>query len=548
MALATQCPHCATTFRVASDQLKLRGGIVRCGACQEIFDGNAALIDLDALAAAAQAVPEAASAHTPDTDQAEPAPDDAAAPVVPAQAGTHAEDAPAPDTLAQAPDESQAEDTAIVPAPAIPPADAADDNVVPADAGTHADAADPVPAETTTPASPVVPADAGTHADAPEPAPHETTTPASPVVPADAGTHADAPEPAPDATTASSSTVAPAHIASPVPDSDSEPIYTLDFDSTFDPFGILPKATAPEEIIEPLNAAAPEGADAELTEAEAEPEPEAPAPPAESPPAIAPDLELRVDEELIAAPLPGDDLHDTEPAATATTADASNPPPVRAPLGSDFPYIPAASIPVRTGPRAKPGRRSKLTPTKIAAPKLRIPETDEPEFVKRSREQEQTGKTRRVLMLVVSALLVLALAAQAVVSFRNVWAARYPAAKPALISVCKLLGCRVQLPAQIDNLAIETGELQTLAPNTYSLTTQLRNNGDLVQAWPNIELALNDANDKPLLRRVFTPAEYLGPGARPGTGFGARAEQPIKLYFELDQLKPSGYHIAVFYP
>ena len=46
MALATICPHCHTTFRVASDQLKLRGGIVRCGACHEVFDGNAALIDL----------------------------------------------------------------------------------------------------------------------------------------------------------------------------------------------------------------------------------------------------------------------------------------------------------------------------------------------------------------------------------------------------------------------------------------------------------------------------------------------------------------------
>ena len=51
MALATQCPHCHTTFRVAADQLKLRGGIVRCGACQRIFDGNAHLIDLDKPAA-----------------------------------------------------------------------------------------------------------------------------------------------------------------------------------------------------------------------------------------------------------------------------------------------------------------------------------------------------------------------------------------------------------------------------------------------------------------------------------------------------------------
>ena len=48
MALATQCPHCQTRFRVASDQLKLRGGIVRCGSCQRIFDGSAHLIELDA--------------------------------------------------------------------------------------------------------------------------------------------------------------------------------------------------------------------------------------------------------------------------------------------------------------------------------------------------------------------------------------------------------------------------------------------------------------------------------------------------------------------
>src|SRR3954469_16712219 len=45
MALATKCPHCNTTFRVAHDQLKLRGGIVRCGSCNEVFDGNAALLE-----------------------------------------------------------------------------------------------------------------------------------------------------------------------------------------------------------------------------------------------------------------------------------------------------------------------------------------------------------------------------------------------------------------------------------------------------------------------------------------------------------------------
>lgn len=65
MALATQCPHCGTQFRVAADQLKLRGGIVRCGACQQVFDGNSALIDLAAGPAPVVAAPADAPVDVP---------------------------------------------------------------------------------------------------------------------------------------------------------------------------------------------------------------------------------------------------------------------------------------------------------------------------------------------------------------------------------------------------------------------------------------------------------------------------------------------------
>src|SRR5450830_940553 len=50
MALATQCPHCQTTFRVANDQLKLRGGLVRCGSCREVFNGIEHLVRPDVAA------------------------------------------------------------------------------------------------------------------------------------------------------------------------------------------------------------------------------------------------------------------------------------------------------------------------------------------------------------------------------------------------------------------------------------------------------------------------------------------------------------------
>jgi predicted Zn finger-like uncharacterized protein len=47
MALATRCPNCHALFRVVADQLKLRGGLVRCGACQHVFDAVGTLSYID---------------------------------------------------------------------------------------------------------------------------------------------------------------------------------------------------------------------------------------------------------------------------------------------------------------------------------------------------------------------------------------------------------------------------------------------------------------------------------------------------------------------
>lgn len=36
--MLTRCPHCQTAFRVTTEQLKVRQGRVRCGACHDVFD------------------------------------------------------------------------------------------------------------------------------------------------------------------------------------------------------------------------------------------------------------------------------------------------------------------------------------------------------------------------------------------------------------------------------------------------------------------------------------------------------------------------------
>lgn len=106
MALATQCPYCHTIFKVVSDQLKLRGGIVRCGRCSQAFDGNAGLVDAaTALKATAPAAPLAepvASTHPAPEHRREPEHHDDARVADPLFA-LHASD------LARQPDQSEPE-------------------------------------------------------------------------------------------------------------------------------------------------------------------------------------------------------------------------------------------------------------------------------------------------------------------------------------------------------------------------------------------------------------------------------------------------------
>lgn len=64
MALATRCPNCHALFRVAADQLKLRGGLVRCGACHQVFDATGTLSYIDDATASTPAHPAAPAVGT----------------------------------------------------------------------------------------------------------------------------------------------------------------------------------------------------------------------------------------------------------------------------------------------------------------------------------------------------------------------------------------------------------------------------------------------------------------------------------------------------
>jgi hypothetical protein len=173
-----------------------------------------------------------------------------------------------------------------------------------------------------------------------------------------------------------------------------------------------------------------------------------------------------------------------------------------------------------------------------------------PAFVQKAERRERLGRIARVIMIVGAVILGIALLLQATYVWRNTIAAWLPSMRPLLAAACGPLHCSVGLPTSIDQLVLESSELQLVPPNQniYTLSALLRNRGYSAQAWPYLELTLNDGDEKAITRRVFAPREYLGSARLVDSGLGGEGEQQIKLTFELAQPAASGYRIYLFYP
>ncbi|GJJ01223.1 hypothetical protein RugamoR64_17610 [Duganella rhizosphaerae] len=498
MALATKCPHCNTIFRVAHDQLKLRGGIVRCGSCNEVFDGNAAL--LEPLAAAPPA-PASSPAPLPDTtpfDQKMAALNTRAAEVLGSESAE--------------PIYTLELDTAM-------------DAVEAVEADEHIDAPAAVETETLADADP--PYDDGRYDDEPI-ATNPLTLPAEPPLPPaveealdlDLDVEPDA-EPEPETEPAPE----PASAAAQEPQWDAEP------DADAEP---LENALSIEAMSDEELAAALEAELAVIEQNDAEPGAEA------APTAF---TSMLADERR-------EPTLDAAPAAAIAAAAVSEAERFNELEAVDEEALVQLSSAGLAESQIQAVHAHALLPDEPAIEEAPATEDDaeEPGFIKRDRLRQKFGKAATIGMSLGVLLLLATLAAQGLTTFRNQIAAALPPLKPALTAACNALGCKIELPAQIDDLGIEQGELQTLSETTFSFTTQLRNQSATAQAWPHIELVLDDASDKAVLRRVFTPREYLGADVALDKGFAPHTEQSVKLYFELKQLKASGYHIAVFYP
>jgi hypothetical protein len=177
-------------------------------------------------------------------------------------------------------------------------------------------------------------------------------------------------------------------------------------------------------------------------------------------------------------------------------------------------------------------------------------EEDEPEFVRAGRRKQRIARISRAVFSIGSVVLLAALVFQGMYSFRNVLSATFPPLNPALAAICQAAQCRLELPRHIDNITLESSEFQSLPKqdNALSLNMLLRNQSQIALAWPSIELTLSDASEKPVIRKVLTPKDYLPKSIDVSKGFPRYSEQSVTLMFRVAELKPEGYHIYLFYP
>lgn len=142
-------------------------------------------------------------------------------------------------------------------------------------------------------------------------------------------------------------------------------------------------------------------------------------------------------------------------------------------------------------------------------------------------------------------LLLLALALQVAFEQRDWLAAAQPQLTSWLNKLCVPLRCTIKPLQRIEAVVIDSSSFNTVGHDAYLLTFTVKNTNSLRVAMPSLELTLLDPQEKPMLRRVFTPQQL---GATSAT-LDAGAEFSNALTLKLSTgARAAGYRMWAFYP
>lgn len=176
-------------------------------------------------------------------------------------------------------------------------------------------------------------------------------------------------------------------------------------------------------------------------------------------------------------------------------------------------------------------------------------EQDAVDFFATNRKARGFDSRGAVVAALASFVLMIVLAAQLTIGARDWIAARFAPANTLLNAALTPLGLQVLPPRELRALTIESFELQsTGVDGLLALNALLRNAAGHRVRWPAMELSLNDATGKVVVRRVLMPGEYLAPETSERNGIAARAEQSVRTGLRAQDLAVTAYSVKLFYP
>ena len=202
----------------------------------------------------------------------------------------------------------------------------------------------------------------------------------------------------------------------------------------------------------------------------------------------------------------------------------------------------------------EPGRAPARTAPAVALPRApaRPAAVDEPDEVEFLADPEPETRFS-VMWSLLAMLAIAALLAQVVFRYRTEIIVLLPEARPYLAAACEAAGCEVRLPRRPELMSIESSELQaeSLREAIIVLNAVLRNRAPFAQEYPALELTLTDSADHAIVRRVLTPADYLGERRASqllAQGVAPGAEVVLRLPLDTRRISATGYRLYLFFP
>jgi hypothetical protein len=139
---------------------------------------------------------------------------------------------------------------------------------------------------------------------------------------------------------------------------------------------------------------------------------------------------------------------------------------------------------------------------------------------------------------------------QVIYMWRSEIVSRYPDLRPPLAAACDAAGCTLPWGRNQSALKVESSDLieELNRRGRFLLTATIANRAPVIQDYPHIEVSLTDTGNQTLVRRVLSPAQYLGRPPERGEGMEPNSVTQINVRLESTAANAAGYHVELFYP